>query len=81
MPEVDDADERARLKEELLATRDLAVGYEASLGEALGRVRELEAELVRYQAAVDRLELILGSGTWRTARMLHRLMALVTGRE
>ncbi len=53
------------MREELLASRDRAIGLEAELGEALGRARELEAELGRYQFAARELEHFRRSAVWR----------------
>jgi hypothetical protein len=69
--------ENLRLKEELLVARDTIVGHEARLGEALGDVRRLEAELVRYRAAVEELERIRRSPVGRALRVARALRALV----
>jgi hypothetical protein len=65
------------LKEQLLAARDVVIGHEARLGEALGRARHLEAELVRYQERMDELDLVHRSRAWRALGLLRRLRALV----
>lgn len=65
--------ENVRLAEELLVARDTVISHEAELGEALGRVRRLEAELVRYEPRVEQLDLILRSKSWRIGGALHRL--------
>jgi hypothetical protein len=69
--------ENLRLKEELVAARDTVIGHEARLGEALGRARQLEAELVRYQEGMEELDLVHRSRAWRALSVLRRLRALV----
>ena len=71
------AEENLRLREELLLTRDDIVGHEARLGEALGRIEVLEAELRRHQDALAGAERILGSRTGRLLRAWHRVRALL----
>ena len=71
------AEENLRLREELLLTRDDIVGHEARLGEALGRIEVLEAELRRHQDALAGAERILGSHTGRLLRAWHRVRALL----
>jgi hypothetical protein len=68
------AHENLRLAEELLAARDTVIGHEARLGEALGRARHLEAELVRYQERMDELDLVHRSRAWRALGVLRRLL-------
>jgi len=67
--------EHLRLKEELLTARDALIGHEARLGEALGQVRRLEAELVRYRERMEELDVILTSRSWRVIRLLHAARA------
>ncbi|HKA92223.1 MAG TPA: hypothetical protein VKE97_00365 [Acidimicrobiia bacterium] len=71
------AEENLRLREELLLARDDLVGHEARLGEALGRVEVLEAELRRHQDALADAERVLGSRTGRVLRAWHRLRGLL----
>jgi hypothetical protein len=68
--------ENLRLKEELLVARDTIVGQEARLGEALGEVRRLEAELVRYRDSMEELERIERSPLGKARRVLRALRAL-----
>jgi hypothetical protein len=68
--------ENLRLKEELLVARDTIVGQEARLGEALGEVRRLEAELVRYRDSVEELDRIERSPLGKARRVLRALRAL-----
>jgi hypothetical protein len=70
-------EENLRLREQLLLARDDLVGHEARLGEALGRVEVLEAELRRHQDALADADRILGSRTGRFLRAWHRLRALL----
>ena len=71
------AEENLRLREELLLARDDIVGHEARLGEALGRIEVLEAELRRHQDALAGAERILGSRSGRLLRAWHRVRALL----
>jgi len=71
------AEENLQLREELLLARDDIVGHEARLGEALGRIEVLEAELRRHQDALTDAERILGSRTGRLLRAWHRVRALL----
>jgi hypothetical protein len=71
------AEENLRLREELLLARDDIVGHEARLGEALGRIEVLEAELRRLQDALAGAEGILGSRSGRLLRAWHRVRALL----
>jgi hypothetical protein len=71
------AEENLRLREELLVARDDIVGHEARLGEALGRIEVLEAELRRHEAATAEAQRLLGSRTGRLLRAWHRLRALL----
>jgi len=71
------ADENLRLREELLLARDDLVGHEARLGEALGRIEVLEAELRRHRDALAAADRILASRTGRVLRAWHRLRALL----
>jgi hypothetical protein len=72
------ADENLRLREELLSARDDLVGHEARLGEALGRIEVLEAELRRHEDALADADRILASRTGRLLRAWHRLRALLS---
>jgi len=67
----------AELNQELLATRDALIGTEAQLGEALGRVRELDAELSRYRIAADRLDEFTRSPVWRYYEPYHDLRSKI----
>lgn len=67
--------ENLRLKEELLIARDTLIGHEARLGEALGQVRRLEAEVVRYQERMEELDVILTSRSWRLVQLVHAARA------
>jgi hypothetical protein len=69
--------ENLRLAQALLAARDTVISHEARLGEALGRARQLEAELVRYQESMEELELVHRSRAWRALSVLRRLRALI----
>jgi hypothetical protein len=71
------AEENLRVREELLLARDDIVGHEARLGEALGRIEVLEAELRRHQDALAGAEGILGSRSGRLLRAWHRVRALL----
>jgi hypothetical protein len=66
--------ESVRLKEELLAARDAVIGHEAALGEALGRVRELEAQLSRYEEEEQDFDAIVRSRPYRILRLAQRLL-------
>ncbi|MGH9016043.1 MAG: methyltransferase domain-containing protein [Acidimicrobiia bacterium] len=66
--------ENQRLNEELFASRETVISHEAKLGEALGRARYLEAELVRYQECMDELDLVHRSRAWRALGVLRRLL-------
>ena len=71
------AEENLRLREGLLLSRDELVGHEARLGEALGRIEVLEADLRRHQDALAGAERILGSRSGRLLRAWHRVRALL----
>jgi hypothetical protein len=71
------AEENLRLREELLLARDELIGHEGRLGEALGKLELLEAEVRRYQDALAGAQQILGSRTGRLLRVWHRLRALL----
>lgn len=58
------SDARLDASEELLATRDELVATQAQLGDALGQLRVLEAELARYKAAAEELDALKRSLTW-----------------
>jgi hypothetical protein len=58
--------------EALFGRRDTIIGLEAQLGEALGRVRELEAEVRRMRDGQRYLDDVLGSTTWK---LTWKLMA------
>ena len=68
--------ENLRLKEELLTARDTLIGHEARLGEALGQIRRLEAELVRYRERMEELDAIQRSRSWRVIQLLQAARAL-----
>jgi hypothetical protein len=70
-------EENLRLRQELLVVRDELIGHEARLGEALGKIELLEAELRRYEDAMADAERLLGSRTGRLLRAWHRLRALL----
>jgi hypothetical protein len=44
-------------REEILRLRDLLIGKDAELGQAKGRVAELEDQIERYTRFIDRLRL------------------------
>jgi hypothetical protein len=69
--------ELLRLKEELLSARDTIVGHEARLGETLGEVRRLEAELVRYRERVEELDRIQRTPAWKVLQAVRRLRTLL----
>jgi hypothetical protein len=71
------AEENLRLRQELLVMRDELIGHEARLGEALGKIELLEAELRRYEDAMANAERLLGSRTGRLLHAWHRLRALL----
>jgi SAM-dependent methyltransferase len=68
------------VKEELLSTRDMLIGTEAQLGDAMGRVRALDAELSRYRIAVEQLEQFRRSPVWRLYEPYHQLRSRLVGR-
>lgn len=68
--------ENLRLKEEILTARDTLIGHEARLGEALGQVRRLEAELVRYRERMEELDAIQRSRSWRIIQLLQAARTL-----
>jgi hypothetical protein len=68
-------EENLRLRQELLVLRDDLVGHEARLGEALGKIELLEAEVRRYEDAMADAHRLLGSRTGRLLRAWHRLRA------
>jgi hypothetical protein len=74
------AEENIRLRGDLLSARDALVGHEARLGEALGKIELLEAEVRRRQEALADAQRLLGSRTGRLLRAWHRLRALLTQR-
>lgn len=68
------------MRTELLTTRDELIGAQVELGEALGRIAELEAELARHEAAVREIRGYRGTPIWagfvaygRLRRRLGRL--------
>ncbi len=72
--------EPAEVRCELLTTRDELVGAQAELGQALGRIAELEDELARHQAAVREIRGFRRTPIWagfvaylRLRRRLGRL--------
>lgn len=54
-----------QIRLELLETRDELIGAQAELGEALGQVQFLDAQLSRYRAAAAELEGFTRSPIWR----------------
>jgi hypothetical protein len=50
-------EELATVREENLRLRDLLIGKDAELGQAKGRVTELEDQIERYTRLLDRLRL------------------------
>ena len=56
--------EPAEVRCELLTTRDELIGAQVALGEALGRIAELEAEVARHQAAVREIRGYRGTPVW-----------------
>jgi hypothetical protein len=68
-------EENLRLRQELLVLRDDLIGHEARLGEALGKIELLEAELHRYEDAMAEAHRLLGSRTGRLLHAWHRLRA------
>jgi len=68
------------VKEDLLATRDALIGAEAQLGDAMGRVRALDAELSRYRIAAGQLEQFRRSPVWQIYEPYHRMRARLAER-
>lgn len=62
---------------ELLRTRDELVATQAQLGDALGQLRVLDAELTRYKDAADELDALKHSFTWRLLAPYRALRRLV----
>ena len=62
--------EQAAIREEMLMMRDTIVGLQASLGESEGRASVLGAELAGKGAAVEQLQALLDSRTWRATLKL-----------
>jgi SAM-dependent methyltransferase len=58
-------DEREQLRKEVLRLRDAAIGHEAELATAKGRVEELSTQVERLASTEDRLNEVLGSTSWR----------------
>jgi SAM-dependent methyltransferase len=58
-------DECERLRKEVLRLRDAAIGHEAELATAKGRLEELSTQVVRMASTEDRLNEVLGSTSWR----------------
>jgi SAM-dependent methyltransferase len=54
--------------EELIECRDEITGLQAELGETLGRVRRLDADMSRYRIASDQLDAFTRSPVWRIYR-------------
>ena len=67
--------------EELLKTRDELVATQAQLGDALGQLRVLEAELARYQQAANELDALKHSLTWRLLAPYRALRRVGPGRD
>jgi SAM-dependent methyltransferase len=59
------SEEREQLRKEVLRLRDAAIGHEAELATAKGRVEELTTQVRRMASAEDRLNEVLGSTSWR----------------
>jgi hypothetical protein len=74
------SDARVDASEELLKTRDELIETQAQLGDALGRLRVLEAELTRYRSAADELDALRHSVTWRLLAP-YRVLRRVAGRR
>jgi len=62
-------EENLKLREEVLTLRDAQIGTEARLAEALGRLRVLETEMMRYQE----IEQLYRSRTGHFLQSYHRL--------
>jgi SAM-dependent methyltransferase len=58
-------DEREQLRKEVLRLRDAAIGHEAELATAKGRLEELATQVGRLASSEDRLNEVLGSTSWR----------------
>ena len=58
-------DEREQLRKEVLRLRDAAMGHEAELATANGRLEELSTQVERLASTEDRLNEVLGSTSWR----------------
>ncbi len=82
------AEENLRLRSEVLTARDNLIGHEARLGEARGKIKMLETELLRYQDAMAdyaadyeeakaNAERLLNTRTGRLLRAWHGLRALL----
>jgi SAM-dependent methyltransferase len=70
----------AQLRQELLAVREALVTTTAEAGKARGRIRELEDELTRHEAATSELADVKRSRAWSTfvlyARLRHKFAPL-----
>jgi hypothetical protein len=62
-------------KQELLTTRDELIGARAELGEALGKLAVLEAEVLRYQRAAHELDVFRRGPVWRLYSPYQRARA------
>lgn len=56
--------ELTEVRRELLIARDEVVGAHAELGQARGRIAELEDELARHRAAVREIRGFKGTPVW-----------------
>jgi hypothetical protein len=68
------------LKEDLLSTRDSLIGAESQLGDAMGRVRALDAELSRYRIAAGQLDEFRRSPVWQLYEPYHRMRSRLADR-
>jgi hypothetical protein len=74
-------DELEASRKEVLRLRDLAIGREAELGTARGRITELTAELARYAHLESRLNAVLESRSWRIAQAFGAPLRAVRRRK
>ncbi len=76
-------EEHAALREEMLMMRDTIVHLEAAYGEAQGQRAWYAAQLAGKEAAVEQLQAVLDSRTWRATKKLlapYRTARRVIGR-
>jgi SAM-dependent methyltransferase len=64
-----------QLEQALLVERDRAVTLETQLGNALGQIRVLEDQNLRYQAAAHDLEVVQRSPVWRVLALYLKVRA------